>query len=248
MATWGGRSPLVQTYGLPTAAAASAPPGEVRLERTMGGPVPGAAATRAAPAPQATVQRRKRVLMEAGTGVLGQIVMGGNTDQGSPPIIVQAISGPIKDRRLIGTISRQGGGNTPNALPVLRFTEYVGADGRSIQANAIAVAPATMESAVASRTDPHTMERVVYPLAAAFAQGIGQALSLSGSVVTASPYGGFSAFRQFSPEQILGIGAGSVGATAGQLLREQAPRGPTTYLDARDEIGIVFLSALEVED
>ncbi|TDH62376.1 hypothetical protein E2C06_12275 [Dankookia rubra] len=200
----------------------------------------------ASPPPRAVAQRPKRVLMEAGTGVYAVIVTGGNTDQGSPTIIAQALSGPIAGRRLLGSFTRQGSGNQPGALLGLRF-KTITIDGKPVAVDAFAVAPDTMDSAVASRVNPHTVERLVLPAAAAFVQGLGQALLSSGSTVAAGPYGGFSAFRQFSPEQILGIGAGAAGASAGQMLREQAPRERTIYIDAGAEIGLMFRTSLEVE-
>lgn len=201
----------------------------------------------ASPPPRTGPQRPKRVLMEAGTGVYGVIVTGGNTDQGSPTIIAQALSGPIAGRRLLGSFTRQGSGNQPGALLGLRFTSIT-IDGKPVAVDAFAVAPDTMDSAVASRIDPHTVERLVLPAAAVFVQGLGQALLSSGSTVASGPYGGYAAFRQFSPEQMLGIGAGAAGASAGQMLREQAPRERTIYIDADAELGIMFRTSLEVEE
>ena len=220
-------------------------PGQARL---AGNTTPAGSLMQAAsPPPRASPQRPKRVLMEAGTGVYGKIVTGGNTDQGSPTIIAQALSGPIAGRRLLGSFTRQGSGNQPGALLGLRFNTIT-INGKPVAVDAFAVAPDTMDSAVASRVDPHTVERLVLPAAAAFVQGLGQALLSSGSTVASGPYGGYAAFRQFSPEQMLGIGAGAAGASAGQMLREQAPRERTIYIDAEAEIGIMFRSSLEVDE
>ncbi|TDH61173.1 hypothetical protein E2C06_18210 [Dankookia rubra] len=223
----------------------AARPGQARL---AGNTTPtGSLMQTASPPPRATTQRPKRLLMEAGTGVYGVIVTGGNTDQGSPTIIAQALSGPIAGRRLLGSYTRQGSGNQPGALLGLRFNS-IAIDGRPVPVDAFAVAPDTMDSAVASRVDPHTVERLVLPAAAAFVQGLGQALLSSGSTVAAGPYGGFSAFRQFTPEQMIGIGAGAAGASAGQMLREQAPRERTIFIDAGAELGIMFRTSLEVDE
>lgn len=201
----------------------------------------------ASPPAAPAAQRRKRVLMDAGTGVYGVIVTGGNTDQGSPTIIAQVLSGPISGRRLLGSFTRQGSNNQPGSLLGLRFNAIT-IDGKLVPTDAFAVAPDTMDSAVASRIDPHTVERIVLPAAAAFVQGLGQALITSGSTVAAGPYGGFSSFRNFSPEQILGIGAGAAGASASQMLRKQAPRERTVFINAGAEVGIMFRTPLEVDD
>ena len=241
LASWRGKDSTQNIYEDSSAAR----PGQARL---AGNTRPaGSLMQTASPPPRAAAQRPKRVLMEAGTGVYGVIVTGGNTDQGSPTIIAQALSGPIAGRRLMGSFTRQGSGNQPGALLGLRFSSIT-IDGRPVAVDAFAVAPDTMDSAVASRVDPHTIERLVLPAAAAFVQGLGQALLSSGSTVAAGPYGGFSAFRQFTPEQMIGIGAGAAGASAGQMLREQAPRERTIYIDAGAELGIMFRSSLEVEE
>ncbi|MFC7695069.1 hypothetical protein ACFQY5_41385 [Paeniroseomonas aquatica] len=148
------------------------------------------------------------------------VITGGNTDQGSPTIIAQALSGPIAGRRMMGAFTRQGSGNQPGALLGLRFTS-VTIDGKAMPVDTFAVAPDTMDSAVASRVDPHGRT----PGAArrrAFVQGLGQALLSSGSTVAAGPYGGFSAFRQSRRSRCWASAQALPGASAGQMLREQA--------------------------
>ncbi|WP_176952930.1 DotG/IcmE/VirB10 family protein [Belnapia rosea] len=241
-ASWRGKDSAQNIYEDSNGAAR---PGQARM---AGSTTPaGSPMQTASPPPRATAQRPKRVLMEAGTGVYAVVVTGGNTDQGSPTIIAQALSGLISGRRLMGSFTRQGSGNQPGALLGLRFNSIT-IDGKPVAVDAFAVAPDTMDSAVASRVDPHRVERLVLPAAAAFVQGLGQALLSSGSTVASGPYGGYAAFRQFSPEQMLGIGAGAAGASAGQMLREQAPRERTIYIDAGAELGIMFRTSLEVEE
>ena len=49
--------------------------------------------------------------------------------------------------------------------------------GHALDVNGIVVAPDTMETAVASSVDEHYVERFMLPAAAAFVQGLGQAIA-----------------------------------------------------------------------
>lgn len=245
LASWRGKSPAGTTY---TDDRNSGPANAGRGRagtRDDFAPSQAAGSAGATQTASASAQGRKRVLLPANTGVFGEVVMGGNTDQGNMPVIVQALSGPIVGMRMSGTFV----GSQPSAcgLPV-RLDKLTLLDGRQVPVDAYLVAPNDMNTCVASRVDPHTPERVIYPVLGAFAAGVGQALGASGSVISQGPYGGYSAFRNFNASQVLGIGAGAAGSAASQIFREQAPRGRTAYLDARDQVGIMFMAPVEVPD
>jgi intracellular multiplication protein IcmE len=231
---WGGKESATLAYTLPGKSKSGA-------EGSRDGVQQAAASAPAVP------QQRKRVLIAAGDGVFGMVFVGGNSDQQSPPIIVEALSGPIAHRKLTGSFQAPSNRNGPATDVVIRLTRMTTEDGRQVPIDAIVIAPDSMETAVASRVEPHTMQRIVLPMAAAFVQGLGQALAYSGSTTAVGPLGGFSAFRNFSPEQLIGIGAGSAAQSASQILRDQAPRGSTIFIDRGAEVGILFLSPLEVE-
>lgn len=238
-ASWGGKSAVGHTYTDDRDSGRGRAGSSDNL--TASRAAQGGGATQVA----TTAQARKRVLLPGNTGVFGEVVMGGNTDQGNMPIIVQALSGPIAGMRMSGTFV----GSQPGACgsPV-RMDKLTLPDGRQVGVDAFLVAPNDMNTCVASRVDPHTPERVIYPVLGAFAAGVGQALGASGSVISQGPYGGYSAFRNFNTSQVLGIGAGAAGSAASQIFREQAPRGRTVYLDARDQVGIMFMSPVEVAE
>jgi len=52
----------------------------------------------------------------------------------------------------------------------------------------LAIAPDSMETAIASSIDEHYIERFALPAAAAFVSGLGQAIALSNSTTQLSPY------------------------------------------------------------
>ena len=121
-------------------------------------------------------------------------------------------------------------------------------NGQEIGVEGIAVAPATMEAGVASSVDQHYLSRFLLPAAAAFVQGLGQALSFSNSTVTASPFGGATAFSRLNPVQQLGVGAGVAAGRLGQTLDQSAPRGPTVKVDRNASLGVMFLSNVTLPD
>jgi len=239
LASWRGKAPAIGTYEAPRQAeAATARPGPAD-------PATGAQPQLDPRAPGGPQRRAGPVLIAAGYSVYGYVIQGGNSDQGSPPIIVEALTGPIAGQRMTGTFMRPNTQNGSSPALTVTMNKLTMADGRQRQISAYLVSPDTGESQVFSREDPHTVERVILPMAAAFAAGLGQGLGASGSVVASSPYGGFSAFRQFTPQQLIGIGAGSAGQTASQLLRERAPRQSTVYIDRGAEVSIMFAEPLE---
>jgi len=121
-------------------------------------------------------------------------------------------------------------------------------DGHSVPIDGLVVAPDSMETAVASSVDHHYAERFVLPVAAAFVAGLGQAIALSGSSFVGNQVtGGYGAsYQNFNAGKIIGIGAGAAGAQASQLLTAAAPRGSTVTLGSRVNVGVIFLSPLEV--
>lgn len=193
-------------------------------------------------------RRPKRVLLAGNTGVYGVVKIGASSDEPGAPIVVDIHGGPLDGMRAVGAYSQNQTRNGIVAGSMVKMTRLTLSDGRNVPINAVLVAPEQMSTAVASRIDPHTLERIVYPMAAAFAQGLGVALRTSGSALTSGPFGYTQSFGNFNTTQLLGIGAGAAGQSAGQILREQAPRQATRYIDATSEVGVFFLDPVEVED
>lgn len=200
-------------------------------------------ATEAASEGRAATSRQGRLLMPAGRGLYAHTVLAVNSETGGP-IVLQADSGPLAGARLIGSFSMAGQSNR-----LVVRVDRVQFQGRSIQAEAIVVAPDTMETAVATSVDQRVLERFVLPGAAAFIAGIGQAVATtSNSYTQLGALGGASVITRLNPEQQLAVGAGVAAQQVGRALQQAAPRGPTIHLAANAPVGIMFLNDLRAED
>ena len=109
------------------------------------------------------------VLIGAGHGVYARVLVGGNSDQPGP-IVVVAELGPVAGDRMIGNFTRMQDRLVVN-LRTLSLP-----DGQQQSIDAIMVAPDSMQTAVATSVNEHYVTRFLLPVAAAFVQGLGQAI------------------------------------------------------------------------
>jgi intracellular multiplication protein IcmE len=175
------------------------------------------------------------ILIPAGRGVFAHPVLAVNSDASSP-VVMQADSGPIAGDRMIGSFAKE------NKRLVIHINTVIH-DGKSIGTDGVVIAPDTMEAAVASNVDEHYLERFILPAAAAFVQGLGQALATtSNTVAVLSPLGGATTSTHLNLNQQLGVAAGVSAGQIGNVLNQEAPKGPTVSLDANVAVGVMFLS------
>jgi intracellular multiplication protein IcmE len=100
-----------------------------------------------------------------------------------------------------------------------------------------------MEAGVASGVDQQYLRRFALPAAAAFVQGLGQAIAQTSRVAgVISPFGGVGFTQDLNLSQQLGIAAGAAAGRIGQTLNQEAPRGPRVTLDVKSTVGVMFLS------
>ena len=180
------------------------------------------------------------VLVPAGRGLYAHTILSVNSDTGGP-IVLEGDSGPLAGDRMIGTFSK----NERDRL-IVRITT-VNHRGQSLDVRGLAIAPDSMETAIASSVDEHYIERFALPAAAAFVSGLGQAIALSNSTTQLSPYG--TALTSYGPlnlKQQAGIAAGAAAAQVGQTLQQETPKGPTVNLAANVGVGVIFLSNVVV--
>jgi intracellular multiplication protein IcmE len=91
--------------------------------------------------------------------------------------------------------------------------------------------------------DEHYIARFLLPAAAAFVNGLGQAIeTTSNTTAVLSPLGGATTSTHLNFPQQLGVGAGTAAAQLGAIINQEAPRGPTISLEANVAVGIMFLS------
>ena len=191
-------------------------------------------ASAAAPVSSSSASARQRVLVPAGRGIYAHTILAANSDQQSP-VVLQADSGPLSGDRMIGTFSRERDRLVIRVSKVIHNGQEIGTDG-------VVVAPGTMEVGVASSVDQNYLSRFLLPAAAAFVQGLGQAISQSNSTSVIGPLGSVGVQNRLNFDQQLGIGAGVAGAQVGSALQQSAPRGPTVILDVGSSVGVMFLT------
>ena len=137
---------------------------------------------------------------------------------------------------MIGSFERQ------NKRLVIHISSIVH-QGKTIGCDGVVVAPDTMEAAVASGVDEHYLSRFILPAAAAFVQGLGQALATtSNTTAVLSPFGGATTSTNLNFHQQLGVAAGAAAGQIGTVLNQEAPKGPTISLDANVGVGVIFLA------
>jgi intracellular multiplication protein IcmE len=110
------------------------------------------------------------------------------------------------------------------------------------------IAPDTMEATVATGVDQHYLARFVLPAAAAFVQGLGQAIeTTSNTTAVLSPFGGATTTTSLNLPKQLGIAAGVAASNIGATINQAAPKGPTITLDANVSVGVIFLANVTYE-
>jgi intracellular multiplication protein IcmE len=230
---WGGRTPRTDIVLPPSEEDGAGATGEGGESRA-----PAGATSRkgSPPVPAASpVADPVVILIPAGRGVYAHPILAVNSDASSP-VVMQADSGPIAGDRMIGTFAKQG-----DRL-VIRINTVIH-QGQSIGTDAVVVAPETMEAGVASDVDQHYLARFILPAAAAFVQGLGQAIATtSNTAAVLSPFGGAAYTTHLNLNQQLGVAAGAAAGQVGAVLNQAAPKGPTVSLEANVSVGVMFLS------
>lgn len=238
MAGWGGRPPRTEVILPPEDAAAA----EGGIATGPGAPrrrVSGDTDAQATPPAAQQVSNstaRQRVLVPAGRGVYAHTILAANSDAQSP-VVLQADSGPIAGDRMIGTFSRERDRLVIRVTRIVHQNQDIGVDG-------VVVAPGSMEVGVASNVDQNYLSRFLLPAAAAFVQGLGQAIAQSNSTSVLGPLGSVTTQNKLNIDQQLGIAAGVAGAQIGAELQRSTPHGPTVTLDVGASVGVMFLTSV----
>jgi intracellular multiplication protein IcmE len=184
---------------------------------------------------RAVLRDPAEILIPAGRGVYAHPILAVNSDATSP-VVLQADSGPIAGDRMIGTFAKQADRLVIHISTVIH-------QGQSISTDGVVVAPETMEAGVASGVDQHYLARFLLPAAAAFVQGLGQAIATTSNTATVlSPLGGAAYATHLNLNQQFGVAAGAAAGQIGTVLAQAAPKGPTISLDANVAVGVMFLS------
>ena len=229
---WDGRAPQTDVVLPPAAPASASSRGQAQL-------VSAAAQTASAKSPataaSSLTQDSGTVLIPAGRGVYAHPILALSSDQTSP-VVLQADSGPIAGDRMIGSFERQNDRLVIHISSIIHQGQTIGCDG-------VVVAPDTMQAAVATGVNEHFLTRIVLPAAAAFVEGLGQALATTSNTVSVlSPLGGATTATNLNFRQQLGVAAGVAAGQVANVLNQEAPKGPTVTLEANVGVGVMFLS------
>ena len=235
---WNGRPPVTDVVlpSLPrpsngVAAGATSPSGGAA--GSTGG------ATQDPPGDSDPASTNEHVLIPAGRGIFAHPVLALSSDATSP-VVMQADSGPIAGDRLFGNFS------TEKDRLIINISEIIH-NGQMISCDGVVIAPDTMEAAVASGVNQHYISRFALPAAAAFVEGLGQALATtSNTTQVLSPLGGATSVTNLNFHQQLGVAAGAAAQQIGSTLLQDAPKGPTVTLDAGVAVGVMFLTDVKL--
>ena len=235
---WNGRPPVTDVVlpslprpGNGVAAGATSPSGGAA--GSTGG------ATQDPPGDSDPASTNEHVLIPAGRGIFAHPILALSSDATSP-VVMQADSGPIAGDRLVGNFS------TEKDRLIINISEIIH-NGQMISCDGVVIAPDTMEAAVASGVNQHYISRFALPAAAAFVEGLGQALATtSNTTQVLSPLGGATSVTNLNFHQQLGVAAGAAAQQIGSTLLQDAPKGPTVTLDAGVAVGVMFLTDVKL--
>ena len=175
------------------------------------------------------------ILLPAGEIVYAQLLTEANSDVPGP-ILAEIMSGPLLGSRVLGSFE------VANELLILRFNTVI-IDGTSIAINAVAVDPGTTLTAMATDVDHRYFKRIVLPMAAAFVEGMAEAISESGrTTVTIQGETVAEETSDTDTKQEVSSGIEEAGAELGDILDDMADDIETLVrVESGTPMGILFL-------
>lgn len=176
------------------------------------------------------------VIIPAGRGVYAHTVTATDSDLAGE-IILEADSGPIAGDRLVGTVSRASG---HEQLLVVRVNKIMH-KGKTLNANGFVVAPGDMKGGVATSVDPLVFQRFILPAAAAFVNGLGQAIEqTSNTEGSYSALGNLNYVQRLNLGQQMGVAAGTAAAAVQNSVTQDMPTQSRINLAANVSVGVMF--------
>lgn len=177
-----------------------------------------------------------------GTIVYAELISSANSDAPGP-VVARIVQGDLAGATLVGSFQTQRDALVISFQTISMGTNREGDEiNKSIAINAVAVDSATIGTGMATSVDRHLLQNVGIAAAAAFAQGLGSAISQSGQQVTQS-LGGVTVTNPLrSTRDQLYIAGGVAGGVAGQALQQAYGNRPVTVKVASGTpMGVLFL-------
>ena len=175
------------------------------------------------------------ILQPAGTIEYAQLITEANSDAPGP-VLAQIMSGPLRGSRILGTFETQ------DRYLTLSFNTVV-VDGVSYAANAIALDPASANPGLVTEMDRRYFERIVLPAAAAFIEGMGEAIAESGTTtVSVSNGAAIESSEPLDTEQEIYKGVSAASGKASEIFDDEASNVmPLIKVHAGTAVGILFM-------
>ena len=183
--------------------------------------------------------------------VAGTILQGhfaSEVDSRLPGVVLGVIdSGPYAGARVMGSF--QTAGQALKLMVVFREMTVTYRDdndelhSKVLKVNAYAVDPNTLSQGMATYVNRHLISKIGFQMATSFMQGLGQAISQSGSTALVTPSGGtvISQGNRTLQDQLLQAGGTSAGVI-GQTLQNMFGNQPDTIKIGKDTpFGLLFV-------
>lgn len=174
----------------------------------------------------------QKPMLAAGRGVYGHSVITSNSDLGDQ-VLVEIDSGPFAKARISGAFQMK------NDRLIIKFDHLMIGDTDPIAVSAYAVSPKTAETGVASEVHEHLATRIILPTAAAFVEGLGNAMMSANTTSYTGGYG-MTSFTHLNLAQQMGAAAGRMGEQLSQVLQKQTAQQSTVKLKQGAEVGVIF--------
>jgi len=184
---------------------------------------------------------KPKILFPAGEIVYAQLLTEANTDAPGP-VLAEIMSGPLKGNRILGSFEAQ------DEFLTLNFDTLV-LDGESLTIDAVALDPATTLPGMATEVDPRYFKRIVLPAAAAFIEGVSEAVAESGrTTITIQGETVAEETEDADTEQEIAAGLEEVGEELSDIIGEIADNVKVLIrVEAGTPFGLLFLEPV-VED
>ena len=181
------------------------------------------------------LESEPEVLFPAGEIAYAQLLTEANTDAPGP-VLAEVMSGPLKGNRVLGSFEAH------DEYLTLNFDTIV-IDGQSLTIDAVALDPATTLPGMATEVDHRYFKRIVLPAAAAFIEGVSEAVAESGlTTITIQGETVAEETEDADTEQEIASGLEEVGEELSEILDEMADDTEVLIrIETGTPFGLLFL-------
>lgn len=164
-----------------------------------------------------------------------------NTDEKDTPVMARIVGGPYKGGKLIGRFS------LADKRVFLTFNLLNLPDrGKSVAINSVAIDPDTARTALSGEVNNHYLLKYGTLFASSFLEGMGKAVSSSGSTVETTPVGTVVVQPDLNATQSAVVALGQVGTAFGKVVGQNANIPPTVQVASGTGMGLLFMSDVTI--